>query len=33
MNRTLTEHASGIRLQADMSKGFWQRRWVMRVIW
>jgi len=23
MNQTLTEHAHSIRLQADMSKGFW----------
>ena len=23
MNRTLTEHARDIRLQADMSEGFW----------
>jgi len=33
MNWILIERACSIRLQADMSEDFGQRRWIMRVIW
>ena len=33
MNQTLTERACSIRLQADMSDGFWVEAVNLRVIW